>query len=393
VLSRIAESLYWIGRYIERAEDTARILDVHIHHFLDGPTVDEPEVCRDLLSAMGVAVTDDTPLNAHFVTEILAFDGTNSSSIVSSLTAARSNARGVSEAISSEMWEALNTTYNALPGQVGLGRSVGPYGFFRYVRERAAVVAGLTDSTMSRDDAWRFLVLGRSLERIDMLSRLLTTGLASEDADSSDWVVLLRSCSAHEAFLRTYRREPEPALAAEFLLLDRLFPRSIFCAVSTAEECLASLDPRSLRSGTHDEARRILGLVRTNLEFSRVEDLLAHLPEQLRAVQTGCSAANASLAARYFRQTTPIAWTVEGTGLEVVTATEELLGGDHLAGDKTTGGRTSDGDELTDEDPAERPLYGENLESENAGSDTTGSDTSDSDTTDAETAHTQEVSS
>jgi len=306
------------------------------------------------------------------------------------------------------MWEALNTTYNALPGQVGLGRSVGPYGFFRYVRERAAVVAGLTDSTMSRDDAWRFLVLGRSLERIDMLSRLLTTGLASEDADSSDWVVLLRSCSAHEAFLRTYRREPEPALAAEFLLLDRLFPRSIFCAVSTAEECLASLDPRSLRSGTHDEARRILGLVRTNLEFSRVEDLLAHLPEQLLAVQTGCSAANASLAARYFRQTTPIAWTVEGTGLEVVTATEELLGGDHLAGDKATGGRTSDEDELTDENLAERPLYGENLESENAGSDTTDSDTTGSDTTgsdstdsdttgsdttDAETADTQEVSS
>jgi uncharacterized alpha-E superfamily protein len=323
MLSRIAESLYWIGRYIERAEDTARILDVHIHHFLDGPTVDEAEVCRDLLSAMGVTVDDTTPLNARFVTEILAFDETNPSSIVSSLTAARSNARGVSEAISSEMWESLNTTYNALPGQIGLGRSVGPYGFFRYVRERAAVVAGLTDSTMSRDDAWRFLVLGRSLERIDMLSRLLGTGLASEDADSSDWVVLLRSCSAHEAFLRTYRREPEPALASEFLLLDRLFPRSIFCAVSMAEECLASLDPRSLRTGTHDEARRILGLVRTNLEFSRVEDLLAHLPDQLLAVQTGCSAANASLAARYFRQTTPIAWTVEGSGLEVVTVDEE----------------------------------------------------------------------
>lgn len=325
MLSRIAESLYWIGRYIERAEDTARILDVHIHHFLDGPTVNEAEVCRDLLSAMGVTINEDTPLDARYVTEILAFDDTNPSSIVASLIAARSNARGVSEAISSEMWESLNTTYNALPGQVGLGRSVGPYGFFRYVRERSAVVAGLTDSTMSRDEAWRFLVLGRSLERIDMLSRLLGTGLASGDAGSSDWVVLLRSCSAHEAFLRTYRREPEPALASEFLLLDRLFPRSIFCAVSTAEECLASLDPRSGRSGTHDEARRILGLVRTNLEFSRVDDLLAHLPEQLLAVQAGCSAANASLAARYFRQTTPIAWTVEGAGLEVVTVDEEAV--------------------------------------------------------------------
>jgi uncharacterized alpha-E superfamily protein len=313
MLSRIAESLYWIGRYIERAEDTARILDVHIHHFLDGPTVDEGEVCRDLLAAMGVPVAESVALDAARVTEILAFDEDNPSSIVASLTAARANARGVSEAISSEMWEALNTTYNALPGQVGLGRSVGPYGFFRYVRERAAVVAGLTDSTMSRDDAWCFLVLGRSLERVDMVARLLGTGLASADADSSDWVVLLRSCSAHEAFLRTYRREPEPALASQFLLLDRLFPRSIFSAVSMAEECLASLDPRSLRTGTQDEARRILGLVRTNLEFSRVGDLLAHLPDQLSAVQTGCSEANASLAARYFRHTTLISWTVEGS--------------------------------------------------------------------------------
>jgi len=319
VLSRIAESLYWIGRYIERAEDTARILDVHVHHFLDGPIVDEAEVCHDLLAAMGVPIpgaSDD--LDAGRVTQILAFDEDNPSSIVSSLRAARANARGVSEAISSEMWEALNATYNALPGQVGLGRSEGPYGFFRYVRERAAVIAGLTDSTMSRDDAWCFLVLGRSLERVDMIARLLGTGLASADADSSDWVVLLRSCSAHEAFLRTYRREPDPALASEFLLLDRVFPRSIFSAVSTAESCLARLDPPNLRSGTRDEARRILGLVRTNLEFSRPGDLLARLPDQLYAVQTACSEANASLAARYFRQSTLISWHLEGSNLEAL---------------------------------------------------------------------------
>ena len=92
----------------------------------------------------------------------------------------RANARGVSEAISSEMWEALNTTYNSLAGQVGLARRIGPHGFFR-VRERAAVIAGLTDSTMSRDDAWRFLILGRSLERVDMVARLLTPRFAAND--------------------------------------------------------------------------------------------------------------------------------------------------------------------------------------------------------------------
>lgn len=316
MLSRIAESLYWIGRYIERAEDTARILDVHIHHFLDGPILDEAEVCHDLLSAMGVPIPDIPELDAGRVTEILAFDETNPSSIVSSLKSARANARGVSEAISSEMWEALNTTYNALSGQIGLGRRVGPYGFFRYVRERAAVIAGLTDSTMSRDDAWCFLVLGRSLERVDMIARLLGTSLASADADSSDWVVLLRSCSAHEAFLRTYRREPDPVLASQFLLLDRVFPRSIFSAILMAEQCLASLEPASPRMGTRDEARRILGLLRSNLEYSRPGDLLARLPDQLFAVQTGCSEANAFLAAHYFRPSTLVSWHLEGSNLQ-----------------------------------------------------------------------------
>ena len=327
MLSRIAESLFWIGRYVERAEDTARILDVHIHHLLEAPASSETETCQALLDVMGVSRSTSGPgllrparsnrarrgdgPDARLVTELLAFSEENPSSIVSSLTAARANARGVSEAISSEMWEALNTTYNALPGQVGLGRRIGPHGFFRFVRERAAVIAGLTDSTMSRDDAWRFLVLGRSIERVDMLARLLTTAVRSGE-DDVDWVILLRSCSAHEAFLRTYRREPEPALAAEFLLLDRLFPRSVFCALSTAEVCLAELDPRSDRAGLTDESRRVLGRVRTELEFRRIDDVLEDLPGSWTPCRPDAAPASATLAARYFRQTSPIEWTREG---------------------------------------------------------------------------------
>jgi uncharacterized alpha-E superfamily protein len=317
MLSRIAESLFWIGRYIERAEDTARILDVNIHHLLEAPTIDESLHCQILLEAMGVPVPTDAPVDSRSATELLAFDETNPSSIAASLTAARANARGVSEAISSEMWEALNATYNALPGQIGLGRRVGPYGFFRFVRERAAIMAGLTESTMSRDDAWRFLVLGRSLERTDMLARLLATGLSSTDAGEVDWVVMLRSCSAHEAFLRTYSREPDPTHAAEFLVLDRLFPRSIFCALTSAEDCLAELDPGSSRAGRYHEARRLLGLVRTSLEYRRIQDLLADLPDQLREVQAGCAAASAAVAARYFRHTNIIEWMADGTALEL----------------------------------------------------------------------------
>jgi uncharacterized alpha-E superfamily protein len=282
-------------------------------------------LCRSLLAIMGVSRPERSApeLTTRRVTEILAFDPENPSSIVSSLTAARANARGVSEAISSEMWEALNATYNALPAHLEVGRRGAPYPFFRFVRDRAAIVAGLTESTMSRDDAWRFMVLGRSLERVDMLTRLVSSAVtgASPSSDPGakpppDWVVLLRSCSAHEAFLRTYRREPDAATATEFLLLDRLFPRSVFFALSTAEECLAELDPRSGRVGMRDETRRILGHLRTNLEFRRIDDLLEDLPAVLMTIQRGCAAASAALAARYFRFTSPIEWSIEVVGVE-----------------------------------------------------------------------------
>jgi len=335
LLSRIAESLFWIGRYMERAEDTARILDVHIHHLLEAPLASEDELCRSLLATMGTSVpsaeepeaAEGPPLllTARQVTEWLAFDRTNPGSIASSLVAARANARGVSEAISSEIWEALNVTYNSLPSAADAGRRGAPYAFFRFVRERAAIVAGLTESTMSRDDAYRFMVLGRSLERADMLARLLHSAVSNMAAEA-DWVVLLRSCSAHEAFLRTYHREPDPTFAAEFLLLDRLFPRSVFYALSVAEACLAELDPSAGRSGMADEGRRILGHMRTTLEFRRIEDLLGDLPGVLSGVQSGCAAASAAVAARYFRQTGLIAWTPESAPMAGSGGTDRLEG-------------------------------------------------------------------
>ena len=311
MLSRIAESLYWIGRYVERAEGTARILDVHIHYLLEGPSADEPAACQLLLEIMG-AGTDSAPvhLDARGVTELLAFDPTYANSIVASLQAARTNARGVSEAISSEIWEAINATYNSLPTQIGVGRQVGPHAFFRYVRERAAVIAGITDSTMIRDDAWWFLVLGRSLERVDMMARLLTAGL-SEATSDAEWVVLLRSCGAYEVFVRAYAVDPTASTAAEFLMLDRLLPRSIVHSLTIAEDCLVALDPRSGRVGTKDEARRLLALARTGLEYRNISELFEDLLGELVTLQGACRRASAALAARYFRRADTIAWSLE----------------------------------------------------------------------------------
>ncbi len=308
MLSRIAESLFWIGRYNERAEDTARILDVHFHLLLEDPWVDEFAACRGLLEIMGVPRPEDGDLDARRVSELIAYDVTNHSSIVGSLTAARENAKGAREAISSEMWECLNATYNELPNQVESAGVLGAHNFFRYVKERAAVMAGLADSTLSRDDGWRFFILGRSLERVDMTCRLLTARFG-EGAGSRGWVTLLRSCSAHEAYLRTYRRAVDASLAAEFLLLDRLFPRSVYYALTLAERCLAELAPSSGRTGSDDDARRILGRARTDLEFRQVGELLNDLPTHLGALETACSEASTAIAGRYFRQTAAVGWT------------------------------------------------------------------------------------
>ena len=309
MLSRIAESLYWVGRYVERAEDTARILDVHIHHLLEDASVEEDVACRSLLGVMGVRAGED-PLDITHVTEVLAFDASHGTSIRGALQAARENARGAQESLSSELWECLNSTYNALPAQVERARRVGPHAFFRFVKDRSAMVLGLTDATLSRDDGWRFVVLGRSLERVDMTTRLLMACFG-EPCGPSEWVTTLRSCGAYEAFLRTYRRPANAPSVAEFLLLDRLFPRSAFHALGVAEQCLAELEPRSGRAGLEGKARNVLGRARTQLEFRTVGELMSDLPGHLEQLQASCAEVGEAVARRFFHQTKAIEWSLE----------------------------------------------------------------------------------
>lgn len=293
MLSRIAESLFWVGRYLERAEDTARILDVQIHQLLEDPTSDEALASRVLLSVMGVQGDGEATLSLGMATALLAFDRSQPSSIVSSLVAARENARGVREAISSELWECLNATHVSLGQRVATTKAIGPHAFFRFarfVKERVAIAAGIADATMSRDDGWSFLVLGRSLERVDMTARLLGVR-ASLASSPADWVTTLRCCSAHEAYLRAQRSAVEGDRVVQFLLLDRLFPRSAYPALTLAESCVAGLDTDHGRLGPSDEARRVLGQARADLEYRRFGDLLEHRPEVLADLELACSAA------------------------------------------------------------------------------------------------------
>ncbi len=307
LLSRIAETLFWIGRYVERADDTARILDVHVHRMLEDLDGDEDAGCRALLGVLGVQAPTG-PLDVDAVLQVIAFDERTAGSIAGSLGAARSGARGVREVISTEMWECLNVIWHELRVQRRSAQRLGPHGYLRYVRQRAALFSGLADATMSRDEGWLFLVLGRSLERIDMTARLLSLRMPGTPY-APDWLMLLRASGAEESFLRTYGGSGGPARIAAFLLLDKLFPRSAVHALTTAEQCLATLDPDDGRVGVTDPARRAIGLLRGRLEYA---DTVEELPELLTALQSTCLTASQAIADRYFQYVAPVAWAHEG---------------------------------------------------------------------------------
>ncbi|ANC29808.1 alpha-E domain-containing protein [Isoptericola dokdonensis] len=308
MLSRIAESLFWIGRYVERADDTARILDVHVQMLSEEPWAEESAACRTLLAIMDHPATpEDGPVGRETLLRLLAHDRANPSAIAGALVAARENARRAREIVSTELWETLNTTRNDVSK---IGRSRRPHEFFAWVRERAAVVAGLMESATPHDATWHFMVLGQSIERADMTARLLTTQARLGSAGPG-WTSVLRSCGAHEAYLRAHRGRTSDDDAAGFLVLDRLFPRSIVYALGSADRALRALEPVESRREVSDEAVRELGVVRSRLEFARRSDTIEDLPAVMEQVQQACSRASVAVRDRYFPSTVSTAWVGE----------------------------------------------------------------------------------
>src|SRR5690606_391961 len=309
MLSRIAESLFWIGRYIERSDGTARILDVHLQLLLEDPWIGEDIACRSLLSVMGTEVDPDTEVTRADVLTILAVDRNQPASIAYSLGAARENARRAREVVNTELWEVLNTTRARMPRKVASDKV---HEFFGWVRERAALAVGIIESATSRDEAYSFFTLGRSLERADMTARLLATRSLTE-ASGPSWTTILRSVGAYEAYLRTYRGVPGAQNAAEFLLLDRLFPRSILFSVRRAEEMLKEIEPRTDRVGVSDQALRRLGQIRSELEYRPIADILDDLPRHMDQVQATTTSASEAIRQRYFPTNDVAAWVGETT--------------------------------------------------------------------------------
>lgn len=322
MLSRIAEALYWMGRYLERADDTARLLDVYVHRMVS--QLPEEQMGQSLLAAMGLDADElaaldpdgEGPIDLWRATEVLAYDADNPSSVVGSLRLARENARGLREILATEVWEALNRTYHELDSHVRAARTLGPHLLFQWVRDRVALVGGLTDTVLLHDDGWRFLTLGRSLERVDMTARLL--GAVPDDAGPSRWSGVLVSCGANDAFLRTYGGHIDRPRALSVLLLDADFPRSVAYALGQAESCLAEVDgTRGPSNGRRrsiqrtSDAARELGRIRSELIYADPMALAADLPGTVHRLQEACARASELVSQRYFQRAAFIEWNVD----------------------------------------------------------------------------------
>jgi len=309
MLSRVADSLYWMSRYLERAEHTARLIDVDLQLRLDqSPEAGAGRGLR-LLEASQVPTPEDGEVEAANFTRILTLDRTNPSSILSCVAAARENLRQVREQCSTEMWEQLNRLYlqvnSTTASEAWLLHS---YVFFRAVQDGAHLFQGVTDSTMSHGEGWHYIQLGRYVERTDALARLIGTHFsrlphpldqAVESEEYLEWVGLLKSCSAFEAYCKTYTAELRPLRVAEFLLLNPEFPHSVRFSVERVLAALTAIGELTDRKA--EQPVRLAGRLCATLGFSQIEEIMASgATGYVDSVRWQCAQAHTAIQQVYF---------------------------------------------------------------------------------------------
>lgn len=298
MLSRIADSLFWIGRYLERAEDISRFLDAKLQQFVEDPTIDEQQAATSLLAAMGLDAIElaDPVIDARTVMKYLCYDPDAPSSMRAILGAVREMARRLRETISAELWEAINTSYHEVASSSFT--AIRPTAALQLVRLRCVQITGLAAQTMVQDEAYHFLLLGRFLERVDMTSRLIST-VPAEGGNLTAWTRALRAVGGYHAFTRTYSGEGDYLDAARFLIVDRRFPRSLVYGLQAVTDSLAELDPINVKA-RQDPTARLVGRVRSQLEYLDPAELADGLRERMEQVQVTCAEASEQLGRRYF---------------------------------------------------------------------------------------------
>src|SRR6185295_107626 len=289
MLSRVAHSLYWMSRYIERAENIARLLDVNLQFLFDFQDITHTKVntyWESLILSTGDEELFDKlykTADSRTVTEFLAFDLRNPGSILACVYAARENARMIRDQISLEMWETINELHLFLKSHsTAAVWAVGPQEFFAKINRASHLFQGLTASTYSRSEGWEFIEFGKYIERADKTTRILDVKYhillpSATDVggalDTAQWQAVLRSASALEAYRRFYVREILAWKAAEFLIFSDSFPRSLYYCVAQVDDFLRRIlgetGPRP-RSEAARASKRLLA----DLQSLTIKDVL-----------------------------------------------------------------------------------------------------------------------
>ena len=311
MLSRVADAIYWISRYVERAENVARFIDVNFNLLLDSPTSQRQDWAPLVLTTgdqewFAEHYGEPTPEN---VMRFLTFDRRYPNSIVSSIVHARENAQTVREIISREMFAELNMLYLMV---TDAARKNEPFeelaSFYDRVRLAGNYYQGVTDATLSRGEAWHFSRLARLLERADKTSRILdvkyftllpTVSDIGSTYDQVGWAALLNSASALQMYRQAYQ-ELAPSHVAEFLILDKDFPRSIHYCVALAQQSLHAIT-KSPFNTYENLAEKQLGQLRANLDYADIETIMQQgLHQYLDRIQVALNEIGESIRHRFF---------------------------------------------------------------------------------------------
>lgn len=282
MLSRVADSIYWMARYVERAENIARIMDANFHMILDLPSGVgeqwEPLVVttgdEELFEELYEGYTQEN------VVQFLTFDRRNPNSILSCLQMARENARSVRELISSEMWQQINTFYLMIKDASRRGSIELPHDFFVEIMMASHLFTGLSENTMTHGEGWEFARLGRMLERADKTARIIDVkyfillpdlDYVGTPFDHILWASILRSASAFEMYRKRYG-QIAPDNIIEFLILDPDFPRAIHHSLIMAELSLRNISG-TVRGRYTNRAEKAFGRLLSDIDYTSVEEI------------------------------------------------------------------------------------------------------------------------
>jgi uncharacterized alpha-E superfamily protein len=315
MLARDADAMYWMSRYVERAEHVARLLLVNSNLLID--VGDLPPRMQNLLwqniyqiLRMEPPSDEERDPIGERVQRSLTFDESNHNSILSCITRARENARGIRENISVEMWEALNMLYWSIRSDEAEKKyEESADSYWRSIMTGSNLFQGLTDQTLAQDQRWFFARLAKHFERADVTCRIIEIKhfiLSNEEAMSEstirnlNWMAVLRSCCSIEAYRRRHLGDMDPLKVAAFLLLEKNFPRTVRFSVRTACEAISHIRAATNPTGV-DEAERILGRLDAQLEYAELKEILTDgLPAYLEKIQTALADAAIAVQSAYF---------------------------------------------------------------------------------------------